>query len=109
MAIDVDPPENFLDLFLEGVAWTNKDGTLTGEARYYLENQFRFDSDMWERSGGSEDTLNDVESINSIDNAVVGQIAHLRTLVEELTAQITRTNAEFAIMQQRYNDLELQQ
>jgi hypothetical protein len=109
MAIDVDPPENFLDLFKEGTKWVDKNGILTSEARHYLEADHRQKTDQWERSGGSDDTVSDVESNNSSDNSVLGQIAQLRKTIEDLASQITRTNVEFAIMQKRYNDLELQQ
>lgn len=109
MAVKVDPPENFLDQFKEGIKWVNEDGTLTNDARYHLDSQFRFDHDLWERTGGSNDTVSDVESINSIDNAVLGQIANLLNKIDELNSQITKNRAEFAIILKRLECLELQQ
>lgn len=57
MATIVDPPEDFLDQFLEGDKWTNPDGSLTPQARHFLESLNRFNNDMWERSGGSDDEI----------------------------------------------------
>ena len=57
MAVDVDPPENFLDQFQAGDKWTNPDGTLTPEARHWMENTFFFNNSMWERSGGADDDI----------------------------------------------------
>lgn len=60
MAIDLDPPENFLDQFREGAKWTEPDGTLTSQARYFLETLFNFNSGTWEKLGGPEDFISDV-------------------------------------------------
>lgn len=65
MGVDVDPPEDFLDLFLEGDKWVNSDFTLTSQSRYFLEQLFRFNSDMWERTGSSNDSIAD-ESIKEL-------------------------------------------
>lgn len=59
MAVDLDPPESFLDQFREGAKWTEPDGTLTSQARHFLESSFRFDSGAWEKLGGTEDFISD--------------------------------------------------
>lgn len=59
MAIDLDPPESFLDQFREGAKWTTPDGTLTPQARHFLETLFRFNSGTWEKLGGPEDFISD--------------------------------------------------
>lgn len=59
MAIDLDPPEDFLDQFREGAKWTEPDGTLTSQARYFLETLFAFNSGTWEKLGGPEDFISD--------------------------------------------------
>ena len=76
MAVLVDPPENLLDQLKEGVKWVNEDGTLTKEARYHLETQFRFDYDMWERSGGSTDEIADATSSESFETSGLGAEFH---------------------------------
>lgn len=57
MAVDVDPPENFLDQFREGDKWVNPDNTLTPQARHYLEQAFFFSNSVWEKLGGPEDEI----------------------------------------------------
>tara|TARA_R110000803_G_scaffold210685_4_gene283236 strand:- start:6570 stop:6866 length:297 start_codon:yes stop_codon:yes gene_type:complete len=69
----------------------------------------RFLHDLWIRTGGGDDIISDNENINNGDNAVLGQMAVLSNRIEELNAQIARTNTEFAIMQTQYDDLEKQQ
>ena len=54
---DVDIPRSFLDLFKHGAKWVETDGTLTREARKYLENNFTFDTQIRDRTGGSEDIV----------------------------------------------------
>ncbi|MBL4891461.1 MAG: hypothetical protein JKX91_06500 [Rhizobiaceae bacterium] len=125
MGIDVDPPEDFLDQFQEGDRWSNPDGTLTSEARYFLEGTSRFNSDVWEKLGGSDDSISDAESVN--DSSVLAKLASLSRDINELSmtrsiiniADVLRKIEELemkndntsviAILEKRISDLELQQ
>lgn len=79
------------------------------------------------RSGGDNDTLADVETVNSIDNSLVPQSADIRIKIDEILKMqafdkipviLKRLDeiekqlsmaSKFAILERRISDLELQQ
>ncbi len=64
---NVDPPDNFLDQFDRGIKWSNADGTLTPQARHFLENNFNFSTQIRNRTGGDGDSIdsNDIKELYS--------------------------------------------
>lgn len=58
--VNVSPPEDFLDQLLNGAKWVNPDRSLTKEARYFLENLHRHNNQMYDRSGGNDDAIEDI-------------------------------------------------
>ena len=103
-----------------------KELTKDKETRDFFEYLVRWAHDIWVRTGGGSDTIEDTE--DSINHSINGQVASLRIAVEEMqiivaskseTASLrqaiddlmllSNNKAELTALRQRISDLELQQ
>ena len=76
------------------------------ETRNFFEYLVRWAHDMWIRTGGGDDIVADNQDINTGDNAVLAQLAALRSAIDEIN-QAPRV--QLSDLEQRIHDLEQNQ